>query len=70
MSDDLSVLDRYLTLWIGLAMVVGVGVGRFVPGIAELLNAITWQGTSLPIALGLFVIIYPNTTTIYLSFIW
>ena len=52
MSDDLSALDRYLTLWIGLAMVVGVGVGRFVPGIAELLNAITWQGTSLPIALG------------------
>ena len=40
MSDDLSALDRYLTLWIGLAMVVGVGVGRFVPGIAELLNAI------------------------------
>jgi ACR3 family arsenite transporter len=58
-SDDLGVLDRYLTLWIGLAMVVGVGVGRFVPGIAELLNAITWQGTSLPIALGLFVMIYP-----------
>ena len=52
MSDDLGVLDRYLTIWIGLTMALGVGVGRFVPGIAELLNAITWQGTSLPIALG------------------
>ena len=52
MSDDLGVLDQCLTIWIGLTMALGVGVGRFVPGIAELLNAITWQGTSLPIALG------------------
>ncbi|GGL68380.1 ACR3 family arsenite efflux transporter [Halocalculus aciditolerans] len=59
MSDDLGVLDRYLTLWIGLAMVVGVALGRFVPGVADALNAITFHGTSLPIALGLFVMIFP-----------
>ncbi|MFB6123471.1 MAG: ACR3 family arsenite efflux transporter [Haloferacaceae archaeon] len=59
MSDDLSVLDRYLTLWIGLAMVLGVALGRFVPGVADALNAVTWNGTSLPIAVGLFVMIYP-----------
>ena len=59
MSDDLGVLDRYLTVWIGAAMVLGVGLGRFVPGVADALNAVTWHGTSLPIAIGLFVMIYP-----------
>ena len=59
MSDDLGALDRYLTLWIGAAMVLGVGLGRFVPGIADALNAITWHGTSLPIAVGLFVMVFP-----------
>ena len=59
MSDDLSVLDRYLTLWIGLAMVAGVALGRFVPGLATALEAVTWNGTSLPIAVGLFVMIFP-----------
>jgi len=59
MSDDLGVLDRYLTLWIGLAMVAGVLLGRFVPGVADALDSVTWHGTSLPIALGLFVMIFP-----------
>ncbi|WP_394327470.1 arsenic resistance protein, partial [Haladaptatus sp. W1] len=59
MSDDLGVLDRYLTVWIGLAMAVGIALGRFVPGVADVLNAVTWHGTSLPIALGLFVMIFP-----------
>ena len=59
MSDDLGVLDRYLTVWIGLAMVLGVALGHFVPGIADMLNAVTWHGTSLPIAVGLFVMIFP-----------
>jgi ACR3 family arsenite transporter len=58
-SDSISVLDRYLTLWIGLAMVGGVALGSFVPGVADLLNAVTWHGTSLPIAVGLFVMIFP-----------
>lgn len=59
MSDDLSVLDRYLTVWIGLAMILGVALGRFAPGVVDVLNAVTWHGTSLPIALGLFVMIFP-----------
>ncbi|WP_234403532.1 ACR3 family arsenite efflux transporter, partial [Halarchaeum acidiphilum] len=58
-SDDLGVLDRYLTVWIGLAMVLGVALGQFVPGVADALNAVTWHGTSLPIAIGLFVMIFP-----------
>ncbi|MFW5934833.1 MAG: arsenic resistance protein [Halolamina sp.] len=59
MSESLGVLDRYLTLWIGLAMALGVGVGRFAPGVVDALNAVTWHGTSLPIAVGLFVMIFP-----------
>ncbi|WP_049987227.1 ACR3 family arsenite efflux transporter [Halobellus rufus] len=59
MSDELSVLDRYLTLWIGVAMVLGILLGRFVPSVTDALNAVTWHGTSLPIAIGLFVMIFP-----------
>ena len=58
-SDDLGVLDRYLTAWIGLAMIVGVALGQFVPGVTDVLDAVSWHGTSLPIALGLFVMIFP-----------
>jgi len=59
MSDSLGVLDRYLTLWIALAMALGVGLGRYAPGVADALNAVTFHGTSLPIAIGLFVMIFP-----------
>ncbi|MFC3477625.1 ACR3 family arsenite efflux transporter [Halobacterium litoreum] len=59
MSDDLSVLDRYLTVWIALAMAGGVALGRFAPGVTDALNAVQWHGTSLPIAAGLFVMIFP-----------
>ena len=58
-GGDLGVLDRYLTVWIALAMALGVGLGFAVPGIADALNAVTINGTSLPIAVGLFVMIYP-----------
>ncbi|WP_232686554.1 ACR3 family arsenite efflux transporter [Halobacterium zhouii] len=58
-DDSLPLLDRYLTLWIGLAMVLGVALGRFAPGVVDALNAVTWHGTSLPIAVGLFVMIFP-----------
>jgi len=59
MSDDLSVLDRYLTVWIALAMLAGIALGAVAPGAADLLNAVTINGTSLPIAIGLFVMIFP-----------
>lgn len=55
----LSFLDRYLTLWIALAMIVGVVLGRFAPGLNDALMALSVSSTSLPIAIGLIVMMYP-----------
>src|SRR5699024_4906342 len=55
----LSTLDRWLPLWIGLAMVAGLLLGRFIPGISELLSHMEIGGISMPIALGLLVMMYP-----------
>ena len=55
----LSTLDRWLPLWIGLAMVAGLVLGRLVPGLGEGLAAVEVDGVSLPIALGLLVMMYP-----------
>ena len=55
----LSTLDRWLPLWIGLAMVAGLVLGRLVPGLGEGLAAVEVDGVSLPIVLGLLVMMYP-----------
>ena len=55
----LSTLDRFLPLWIGIAMVAGLLLGRVVPGLGEALGAVEIDGVSLPIALGLLVMMYP-----------
>ncbi|MFJ6133043.1 ACR3 family arsenite efflux transporter [Janibacter terrae] len=55
----LSTLDRWLPLWIGLAMVAGLLLGRLVPGLGGALSAIEVDGISLPIAIGLLVMMYP-----------
>src|SRR5699024_8937106 len=55
----LSTLDKWLPLWIGLAMVAGLLLGRFIPGISDLLSHMEIGGISVPIALGLLVMMYP-----------
>ncbi|MFC9983980.1 ACR3 family arsenite efflux transporter [Microbacterium keratanolyticum] len=59
MPARLSTLDKWLAVWIGLAMVAGLLLGRFAPGLSDVLVRLEVGGISLPIALGLLVMMYP-----------
>ena len=59
MQPKLKFLDRYLTLWIFLAMAVGIGFGYIFPGISKITNALSVGTTNIPLAIGLILMMYP-----------
>ncbi|WP_262250065.1 ACR3 family arsenite efflux transporter [Parapedobacter soli] len=59
MQPKLKFLDRYLTLWIFLAMAAGIGLGHFFPNISNAIDALTAGTTNIPLAIGLILMMFP-----------
>jgi ACR3 family arsenite transporter len=64
MQPKLKFLDRYLTLWIFTAMIVGIGLGYFFPGISEVTNCLSLGSVNIPLAAGLILMMYPPLTKV------
>ena len=58
-NGGISVFQRYLTIWVALCMVVGVLIGRFLPQIPDFLNQFEYAGISIPMAILIWLMIYP-----------
>lgn len=62
--SKLNFLDRYLTLWIFLAMIFGVSIGYFFPTIPKVINSYSTGTTNIPLAIGLILMMYPPFTKV------
>jgi ACR3 family arsenite transporter len=59
MHPKIKFLDRYLTVWIFLAMIVGVSIGYFFPNVKDVSNSLSIGSTNIPLAIGLILMMYP-----------
>ncbi len=64
MQPKLKFLDRYLTIWIFLAMTIGIGLGYFFPSISKITNTLSVGTTNIPLAMGLILMMYPPLTKV------
>ena len=67
MKPKLKFLDQYLTLWIFIAMALGVGIGYFIPALSSKINTLNSGTTNIPIAIGLILMMYPPLAKVNFS---